>query len=302
MNPMDTLTSSRWAFSFITSGSLVVAFQVYHLVNLETKRAHFLVFTGGGLTLGTDIPKMDPKDPRNLTKYLDGFYKYKSFRTSKRVSFDGFQGRGARLTGIKVPFGHWSKLSIKAGSNPLGKNLAVLRRKGWGWRKSVSGQAAVHGAVFVVYMDDARPRGTVDGQLQIEEEFEMSPRVPGPMRIPAFESPRIVLPGDTLFAFDKSSISLQGQESLLNAIEIIENRATSQVVIEGHTDSIGTRAYNQGLSMRRAAAVKRFLIEQECEGASNFLTVAKGEDDPVAHNSTVEGRKLNRRVEIRFQQ
>jgi outer membrane protein OmpA-like peptidoglycan-associated protein len=68
--------------------------------------------------------------------------------------------------------------------------------------------------------------------------------------------------------------------------------------IEGHTDSIGTEAYNQGLSERRAAAVKNYLVKQGVPDGSRMTTVGYGESRPIADNKTPEGRFQNRRVEI----
>jgi outer membrane protein OmpA-like peptidoglycan-associated protein len=68
-------------------------------------------------------------------------------------------------------------------------------------------------------------------------------------------------------------------------------------VIEGHTDSIGTDAYNQGLSERRANAVRDVLVDQYGVAGERVNAVGYGETRPVADNSTPEGRAINRRVE-----
>ena len=70
-------------------------------------------------------------------------------------------------------------------------------------------------------------------------------------------------------------------------------------VISGHTDSIGTDAYNQKLSERRAAAVKDYLVSKGI-ASSKITTIGKGETQPVATNKTKEGRQKNRRVDIEF--
>ena len=67
--------------------------------------------------------------------------------------------------------------------------------------------------------------------------------------------------------------------------------------VEGHTDSIGTAAYNQSLSRRRARSVASYL-EDIGVRSSRIETVGYGESQPVASNNTAEGRQLNRRVEI----
>ena len=69
------------------------------------------------------------------------------------------------------------------------------------------------------------------------------------------------------------------------------------VIAIGHADSIGTDAYNQALSVRRADAVKAYLQSKGLE-ANRVYTEGKGEKQPIANNSTAEGRAKNRRVEI----
>jgi OOP family OmpA-OmpF porin len=71
------------------------------------------------------------------------------------------------------------------------------------------------------------------------------------------------------------------------------------VIATGHTDSIGSDAYNQKLSERRAAAVKDYLVSKGIP-ASKITTIGKGESQPVATNKTAEGRQKNRRVDIEF--
>jgi OOP family OmpA-OmpF porin len=69
------------------------------------------------------------------------------------------------------------------------------------------------------------------------------------------------------------------------------------VIAVGHTDSVGTNTYNQGLSLRRSNAVKEYLVSKGIE-KNRVYTEGKGEAQPVADNKTSEGRAKNRRVEI----
>jgi OOP family OmpA-OmpF porin len=69
------------------------------------------------------------------------------------------------------------------------------------------------------------------------------------------------------------------------------------IIAVGHTDSIGTDAYNQKLSLRRAEAVKAYLISKGID-AKRVYTEGKGEKQPVTSNKTSAGRAKNRRVEV----
>ena len=72
-----------------------------------------------------------------------------------------------------------------------------------------------------------------------------------------------------------------------------------RVEIAGHTDNVGEDSYNMSLSLRRAEAVKSFLVKQGCS-SNLFEVVGHGEAKPQTTNDTAEGRALNRRVEMRF--
>jgi OOP family OmpA-OmpF porin len=131
------------------------------------------------------------------------------------------------------------------------------------------------------------------------EEEEPAPPAPAPAPraapAPAPSRERIVLRGVN-FDFDKSNIRPDAAVILDEAVRILSEDSAA-VAIEGHTDAIGTDAYNQGLSERRAASVKKYLVEHGI-AASRLSTVGYGESRPISSNETREGRALNRRVEL----
>ena len=90
-----------------------------------------------------------------------------------------------------------------------------------------------------------------------------------------------------------------GKKSIDDALAKLQGVDLEMVIATGHTDSIGTEAYNQKLSERRAAAVKDYLVSKGIP-ASKITTIGKGESQPVATNKTAEGRQKNRRVDIEF--
>ena len=101
------------------------------------------------------------------------------------------------------------------------------------------------------------------------------------------------------FDFDKSFVKPQYDKMLTNLKEFIEKN-DYEVTIVGHTDYIASNQYNMGLSKRRAEAVKAKLIELGLDPSRIVAIVPRGEEEPVADNSTTEGRAKNRRVEFKL--
>ncbi len=111
------------------------------------------------------------------------------------------------------------------------------------------------------------------------------------------EPGRIVL-RSVQFAFDSSAID-GSSAAILDEVASILKQNPGQIQIDGHTCSIGTEQYNQGLSERRAAAVKKYLSNKGVP-AANMNTSGYGETKPKYDNSTEEGRRLNRRAELYY--
>lgn len=108
---------------------------------------------------------------------------------------------------------------------------------------------------------------------------------------------KITLAADVLFDFDKSVIKPAGRTQLDDLASKIGGMNLEVVIAIGHTDSIGSDAYNQKLSVRRAESIKAYLTSKGVP-ANRIYTEGKGEKQPVASNKTKEGRAKNRRVEI----
>ena len=89
----------------------------------------------------------------------------------------------------------------------------------------------------------------------------------------------------------------EGRAKLDDLVSKMSGINLEVIIAVGHTDSIGTDAYNQKLSVRRAEAVKTYLVGKGVE-KNRVYTEGKGEKQPVADNKTAEGRAKNRRVEI----
>ena len=124
------------------------------------------------------------------------------------------------------------------------------------------------------------------------------PPTPAPAKPkPAPVAEKVTLAADVLFDFDKSVLKPEGKAKLDDLANKVRAINLEVVIAIGHTDSIGSDAYNQKLSVRRAESVKAYLVSKGVE-PNRIYTEGKGEKQPVASNKTKEGRQKNRRVEI----
>ena len=123
---------------------------------------------------------------------------------------------------------------------------------------------------------------------------------PAPAPAPAPQPPaatKVTYAADAFFDFNKSVVKPEGKAKLDDLVGKIKGVNLEVIIAVGHTDSVGTDAYNQKLSVARAEAVKAYLVSKGVE-KNRVYTEGKGEKQPVADNKTAEGRAKNRRVEI----
>jgi OOP family OmpA-OmpF porin len=130
------------------------------------------------------------------------------------------------------------------------------------------------------------------------------PMVAPPMAAPPMAPPppvpvseKVTYAADAFFDFDKSVLKPEAKAKLDDLVSKAAAINLEVIIAVGHTDSIGTEAYNQKLSVRRAEAIKAYLVEKGME-KNRVYTEGKGESQPVATNKTAAGRAKNRRVEI----
>ncbi|MBA1242695.1 MULTISPECIES: OmpA family protein [Pseudomonas] len=102
---------------------------------------------------------------------------------------------------------------------------------------------------------------------------------------------------DVKFDFNKSVVKPNSYADIKNLADFMKQYPATTTTVEGHTDSVGTDAYNQKLSEKRAAAVRNVLVNQYGVEGARVNSVGYGETRPVADNATDAGRAINRRVE-----
>ncbi len=127
-----------------------------------------------------------------------------------------------------------------------------------------------------------------------------APPAPKAAPAPAPQTPaasKVTYAADAFFDFDKATLKPAGKAKLDDLVGKVKGINLEVIIAVGHTDSVGSDAYNQKLSVKRAESVKAYLVSKGIE-KNRIYTEGKGEKQPVADNKTTEGRAKNRRVEI----
>ncbi|RYY35319.1 MAG: OmpA family protein [Sphingobacteriaceae bacterium] len=139
--------------------------------------------------------------------------------------------------------------------------------------------------------------GAFIGRKMDRQAAEIKQTVPGATVVREGEGIIVKFDSGILFDVNKTDLKGEAATNLKNLAASLQNNPETNISIVGHTDNTGTDEYNQGLSERRAASVKSFIVSNGV-AASRLSTVGKGEAEPIGDNTTVDGRLQNRRVEI----
>ncbi len=170
-------------------------------------------------------------------------------------------------------------------------------------------------SVGLVYRFGARtpaPRAAAPAVLAPAPPAAVVVAAPEPMIVMAAPAPpvarRVSFSAESLFGFDKAVVRPEGRTVLDQFTNDIRGTQYDKITVEGHTDRLGTNAYNQKLSLERAESVKAYLVSTDRLDASKIMTAGKGESTSVTHPEDCKGNKptpaliaclqADRRVEI----
>ena len=139
--------------------------------------------------------------------------------------------------------------------------------------------------------------GAAIGAVMDSQAEDLQDKLPNARVERVGEGIAVTFDSGILFDVNSSTLRAAAQQNLTDLVASLEEYEGTEVLVVGHTDSTGEAAYNQGLSERRAASARTFLIGAGLD-AGRVRAVGMGETEPIASNDTDAGRQENRRVEV----
>lgn len=139
--------------------------------------------------------------------------------------------------------------------------------------------------------------GAVIGHQMDQQAKELEQAIPGAVVERVGEGIQVTFDSGLLYDFDSDRVRTEAAGNLRNLAANLGKYPDTDILIVGHTDSVGTDAYNMRLSQQRADAASQFLIS-EGVASGRLKTFGRGELEPIATNDTEFGRQANRRIEL----
>jgi outer membrane protein OmpA-like peptidoglycan-associated protein len=139
--------------------------------------------------------------------------------------------------------------------------------------------------------------GAIIGRQMDKQADELAQNIPGAKVERVGEGIQVTFESGLLFDFDSDRIRAEAGQNLRNLASSLDQYPNTDLLIVGHTDSVGVESYNWNLSERRAASAANYLATQGV-ARTRVRTAGRGETEPVAANDTDAGRQQNRRVEV----
>lgn len=139
--------------------------------------------------------------------------------------------------------------------------------------------------------------GGIIGHQMDQQAKEIKQQIPGAVVERVGEGIQVTFDSGLLFDYDSDRIKPAAAENLRNLAQSLNNYPNTDLVIVGHTDNVGSDSYNADLSQRRSRAAANYLASLGVN-SSRLKTYGRGENEPVAENTSDAGRQQNRRVEV----
>jgi len=197
----------------------------------------------------------------------------------------------AVLAGASLALGGCASLNNKEKAGIIGATGGVIAGGAIGKANGSTAKGAILGAVV------GGAAGMIIGHQMDKQAAELKQNIPGAIVERVGEGIQVTFASGLLFDFDSDVVRSEARTNLRNLAASLDKYPGSELLIVGHTDSVGTDAYNLALSQRRAEAAAAYLAAQGVDRA-RLSSRGLGEDEPVAPNDSDAGRSRNRRVEV----
>jgi len=139
--------------------------------------------------------------------------------------------------------------------------------------------------------------GVIIGNQMDQQAKELRQDIPGAVVARVGEGITVTFASGLLYDFDSDVVRSDAATNLRSLAASLGRYPNTDLLVSGHTDAVGTTAYNEALSLRRATAASKYLVEQGV-ATERIRSVGRGEAESLVPNETEAGRQANRRVEI----
>ncbi len=195
------------------------------------------------------------------------------------------------VVALTLALGSVGCASSKQGGAAIGAGVGAAVGGVVGNQTGSTARGAIIGAVV------GGAAGAVIGHQMDQQAKELEQAIPGAVVERVGEGIQVTFDSGLLFDFDSDDVRSGAATNLRNLAANLSKYPDTDVLIVGHTDSVGTDSYNLRLSQERAEAASRFLVTEGVPN-SRLKTSGRGELEPIATNDTEPGRQANRRIEL----
>ena len=203
----------------------------------------------------------------------------------------GFHKTAVIVAGMSVALSGCASLNNKEKGGIIGATGGAVVGGAIGKANGSTAKGAILGAVV------GGAAGMIIGHQMDKQAAELKQNIPGAVVERVGEGIQVTFASGLLFDFDSDVVRSEAATNLRNLAASLDKYPGSDLLIAGHTDSVGTDGYNLGLSQRRAESAAAYLVANGVE-RSRLRSSGLGETEPVAPNDSETGRSKNRRVEV----